>query len=194
MMARSKEFDEEVVLKKAMELFWEQGYEKTSISDLVEHMGIHRKSLYDTFVDKHTLYLRAIDCYRAYTTDKLKYEVLQAKTASKAIKNIFEYTIEASADHPEGCLFVNAATETALQDLEVDQRTQEAFTQTEDLFTQLIHKGQQESEFTCDLDASALAEILHSTLLGIRVLARTSTPKEKLHQIADHILAILKTK
>ena len=52
-MARSKEFEENEVLDKAMKLFWEQGYEKTSMTDLVEHMGIHRRSLYDTFGDKH---------------------------------------------------------------------------------------------------------------------------------------------
>ena len=52
-MGRSKEFEENEVLQRAMELFWQQGYEKTSMSDLVEHMGIHRKSLYDTFGDKH---------------------------------------------------------------------------------------------------------------------------------------------
>lgn len=55
-MGRSREFDENVVLQKAMELFWKQGYEKTSLNDLVEHMGIHRRSLYDTFGDKHTLF------------------------------------------------------------------------------------------------------------------------------------------
>ncbi len=62
-MGRSKEFEERVVLQKAMELFWKQGYEKTSLSDLVEHMGIHRRSLYDTFGDKHTLFLKAIDLF-----------------------------------------------------------------------------------------------------------------------------------
>jgi len=69
-MGRSREFDEEVALHKAMELFWEQGYEKTSMGDLVNHMGIHRKSLYDTFGDKHTLYLKAIDCYKEYIQEK----------------------------------------------------------------------------------------------------------------------------
>ncbi|KAA2299393.1 helix-turn-helix transcriptional regulator, partial [Clostridioides difficile] len=62
-MARGKEFEESVVLDKAMRLFWEQGYEKTSMTDLVNHMGIHRKSLYDTFGDKHTLFLKAVDLY-----------------------------------------------------------------------------------------------------------------------------------
>ena len=52
-MGRAKEFDQEVVLDKAMQIFWEKGYEKTSMQDLVDHMGIHRRSIYDTFGDKH---------------------------------------------------------------------------------------------------------------------------------------------
>ena len=56
-MARTKEFDEQVVLTKAMNLFWEQGYEKTSMQELVDRMGIHRRSIYDTFGDKHQLCL-----------------------------------------------------------------------------------------------------------------------------------------
>ncbi|MGG4128868.1 helix-turn-helix domain-containing protein [Paenibacillus illinoisensis] len=72
-MARSKEFEENVVLEKAMKLFWEQGYEKTSIADLVEHMGIHRRSLYDTFGDKHTLFLKAMDRFHDKLSDQAEH-------------------------------------------------------------------------------------------------------------------------
>ena len=71
-MGRNKEFDETVVLRKAMELFLEQGYEKTSMNDLVEHMGIHRRSLYDTFGDKHALFMRTLDVFGEYMQGKLK--------------------------------------------------------------------------------------------------------------------------
>ena len=57
-MARHKEFEREEALQKAMEVFWSRGYGAASIQDLVEHMGINRQSLYDTFGDKHALYLR----------------------------------------------------------------------------------------------------------------------------------------
>src|ERR1700730_2144482 len=63
-MARQKEFDRDEVLHKAMEVFWSRGYEASSIQDLVKRMGINRQSLYDTFGDKHTLYLQALDRYR----------------------------------------------------------------------------------------------------------------------------------
>ncbi len=62
-MPRPKSFDPEAVLCKAMRVFWEKGYDAASISDLTEAMGINRFSLYDTFGDKHSLYIKALDSY-----------------------------------------------------------------------------------------------------------------------------------
>ncbi|HEU4769480.1 MAG TPA: helix-turn-helix domain-containing protein, partial [Pyrinomonadaceae bacterium] len=62
-MARHKEFDRDEALQKAMEVFWARGYRAASMQNLVEHMGINRQSLYDTFGDKHSLYLQALDRY-----------------------------------------------------------------------------------------------------------------------------------
>ena len=64
-MARPKAFDVDQALERAMELFWRQGYLATSLPDLVEHMGIGRQSLYDTFGDKRQLFLQALDRYAA---------------------------------------------------------------------------------------------------------------------------------
>ncbi|WP_411680725.1 TetR/AcrR family transcriptional regulator [Clostridium thailandense] len=190
-MGRSREFDENVVLQKAMELFWEQGYEKTSLSDLVEHMGIHRRSLYDTFGDKHTLFLKTIDFYGELIKDKLHAGVLHAKTSKQAIQFIFDFMIEGYEDRPWGCLIVNSATEMALRDKEVEEKAEEAFLQTERFLAELVRRGQQTGEFSCDYDAEVLAEILQNTLLGIRVLVKTSKNKEKMHRIANFFLDML---
>jgi TetR/AcrR family transcriptional regulator, transcriptional repressor for nem operon len=190
-MGRSKEFEESVVLQKAMELFWQQGYEKTSMSDLVEHMGIHRRSLYDTFGNKHTLFLKTIEFYHKLIKDKIQAGILHAETAKQAIHFIFDFMIEGYEDRPWGCLIVNSATEMALRDKEVEEKTEEAFMQTEQLLADLVRKGQQTGEFSCDYDPEVLAEILQNTLLGIRVLLRTSASKEKLHRIAGFFLDLL---
>ena len=190
-MGRSKEFEESVVLQKAMELFWQQGYEKTSLNDLVEHMGIHRRSLYDTFGDKHTLFLKTIDCFSEFTKTRLNLEVLRATTAKQAIQFIFDFMIEESGDKSLGCLFVNSATELAPRDKEVEEKIKKAFMGLENLIAECIRKGQQAGEIQCDYDAEILAENLHNALLGIRVLARTSASKEKLQRIANFSLAIL---
>ncbi|MFC4809831.1 TetR/AcrR family transcriptional regulator [Paenibacillus sp. GCM10023250] len=189
-MARSKEFDEQDVLQKAMRLFWEQGYEKTSLQDLVTHMGIHRRSLYDTFGDKHSLFVKAVEQYRK-TTAAVKAEAKRGRTAKEAIRYMIDYLIEAGDDRPLGCLVVNSATELALRDPEVYEIANQSFKSEAQYLTDLIRTGQQAGEIPGDKDASLLAESLQTTIIGLRVLARTTTDKKKLHRIADAAIALL---
>ena len=70
-MARHKQFDQDEALLKAMEVFWSRGYEAASIQDLVRHMGINRQSLYDTYGDKHALYLLALERYSEVESRRL---------------------------------------------------------------------------------------------------------------------------
>lgn len=190
-MARSKEFEEAAVLDKAMKLFWEQGYEKTSMNDLVEHMGIHRRSLYDTFTDKHTLYLKAIDRFAERINARLESGVKQAQTAAEALRFVFDFMINGDEDGPPGCMFVNSAVELAIRDEEVNAKAVEAFDKTEELLVGIVTRGQQNGEFTTQYDAKELAEYLHNALTGLRVMTRTSAPKEKLRRIADFTQRVL---
>lgn len=190
-MARSKEFDEHVVLEKAMEQFWEKGYEKTSMSDLVAHMGIHRKSLYDTFGDKQALYLSAIDCYVQRSKERLAYVTAHAGTAKQAIQGIFEHMIDSGADNLHGCFLVNAATETAADNADVRTKMEQAFAQTEHLLEDLICQGQQAGEFRTDYTAADMASFVHNTMLGIRVQARTLASRENMRRMAAMCLEML---
>ncbi|WP_214627064.1 TetR/AcrR family transcriptional regulator [Paenibacillus agaridevorans] len=184
-MARSKEFEESAVLDKAMRLFWQQGYEKTSMTDLVEHMGIHRRSLYDTFGDKHQLFLKAMDRFDNKISASLEGEVKRSKTAVEALQFIFELMIEGEEDSPPGCLMVNSAVELAARDADVDTKSTEAFATAEQLLKDIIAWGQRDGQFTTDYEAGELAEYLHNAWVGLRVMARTSVSREKLHRIAQ---------
>jgi len=88
-MARPKEFDCDVVLDKAMALFWRQGYEATSIQDLVTHMGINRQSLYDTFGSKRQLYLAVMDRYIDRVVSRRLTVVNASSAATGAIRQFF---------------------------------------------------------------------------------------------------------
>lgn len=189
-MGRSKEFEENEVLQKAMELFWRQGYEHTSLNDLVEHMGIHRRSLYDTFGDKHTLFLKVLDCYKETVRTKLENRVLNAKSSKEAIQWIFDAAID-SCNENQGCLFVNSATELTPRDKEIDETLKEVFNQEERFIENLIQKGRESGEFSSVQEPHALAENLINSLIGIRVLARTSMDKEKLKHMANFSLQML---
>ncbi|WP_339199587.1 TetR/AcrR family transcriptional regulator [Paenibacillus sp. FSL P4-0176] len=190
-MARSKEFEVNEVLDKAMKIFWEQGYEKTSMSDLVEHMGIHRRSIYDTFDDKHSLFLQAMDRYRGKVSTTLLAEIKASKTAVEALHKIFEVMISEVEDTPSGCLIVNSAVELGTRDSDVDTRSLDSFNEAEQMFEQIIQWGQREGEFSSDHDAKEMAEYLHNISVGIRAMARTSTDKEKLNRIIHVTMKLL---
>ena len=82
-MARSKEFDEERALAAAVDVFWRQGYENTSLEALMREMGIARQSLYDTFGDKRALYLKAMAFYRERTNSSLRESLASAPTVKE---------------------------------------------------------------------------------------------------------------
>lgn len=191
-MSRSKEFDVNEVLDKAMVLFWEQGYEKTSMSDLVEHMGIHRRSLYDTFGDKHSLFLQAINRYLEKVRANFTSEIKSSKTATEALYSIFQFMISDEEDRPSGCLLVNSVTELASRDAEINAKSIESFKVTEDMFEQIIVWGQRDGEFTSKQNAKELAEYLHAVSIGIRVMRRASVDQPKFLHIVDVSINLLK--
>jgi len=93
-----------------MEVFWSRGYEAASIRNLVEHMGINRQSLYDTFGDKHALYLQALDRYQAVEMRKV-FELLEnANSVKKALRQLFSGVAEGSLcqGQQRGCFMGNA--------------------------------------------------------------------------------------
>ncbi|GAA4834787.1 TetR family copper-responsive transcriptional repressor ComR [Paenibacillus vulneris] len=190
-MARSKQFEENAVLEKAMKLFWEQGYEKTSMQDLVENMGIHRRSLYDTFSDKRTLFLKAVERFDNRVDTWLKSGVDRSETARGALRFIFDFMIYGQEDAPPGCMIVNSAVELAARDPEIDAKTQQGFAKMEHLLEGIIARGQRDGEFNTQQEAKLYAEFLHNSLVGLRVLARTTAPKEKLERIAAMSLSLL---
>ena len=121
-MARTKEFDKQVVLTKAMNLFWEQGYEKTSMQELVDRIGIHRRSIYDTFGDKHQLFLKSLALYEDNLAKRITQRVSSDESVQGKIRRLLSITLEQDENQPAGCLIVNTASELALIDEEVSQK------------------------------------------------------------------------
>src|SRR5258707_1900758 len=116
-MARPREFDRGEVLKRALAVFWEKGYEATSTDDLVRAMGIGRQSMYDTFGDKHQLYLEALRLYEANSGAELFKRIYETPSPFVAICDyILSIADGTSADRARGCFYVNATNELAPSD------------------------------------------------------------------------------
>ncbi|REK77747.1 TetR/AcrR family transcriptional regulator [Paenibacillus paeoniae] len=190
-MARSKEFDVETVLTKAMMLFWSQGYEKTSMQDLIESMGIHRRSLYDTYGNKQTLFLKALERY----LERLKTRVPDMTDSSTPVKPIirrlFELAIIREEDEPKGCLLINTAIEIAIHEENIGQLVRNQFEKNEKLLEALVKRGQSTGEISSQMDSAVLAHYLHNAWSGLRVTVKTTDDLEKLYSIVDSTLRLL---
>lgn len=179
-MARTKDFDENEVLEKAMHLFWLKGYNATSMQDLVDELEISRSSLYDTFGDKHSLFLRALENYQSTTTAHMKALTQSAATTKEGIGKILSNIVnELTCDKEhKGCFLVNASIEMAPVDKEVSNMLCQNDRQMEDLFYEMLKVGQQKGEITNAQDARLLAKFIITNIKGLRVAAK-STPDNK---------------
>lgn len=190
-MSRTKEFDESVVLDAAMRVFWAKGYASTSIQDLVDQMGIHRRSIYDTFGDKHQLFLHALDHYAAFFQKNLAIRIRPEMTTKEKIREMFLVAIMPKKDMPRGCLIVNTASELSLLDQEVEHKIQKLFAQGEDFLYGLLTEGKESGEVTTSAELHELAAYLHNALVGIRVTAKNTDDQQKLSRIIELSLAAI---
>ncbi|CZQ98206.1 TetR/AcrR family transcriptional regulator [Trichococcus collinsii] len=191
-MARSKEFNEEQALDRAMEIFWRQGFEKTSIQDLVDQMGIHRRSLYDTFGDKHSLFVQTLERYESLVASQIRKQITEEMTTVESIRKIFELAVYSDNTYPKGCLMVNTAVELSLLDNDVSQRIKSAFKQTENLIADLLIRGKARGEVDRSFDISELSHFIHNALIGVRVLVKITADPKEFDSTIDLTLSILK--
>jgi TetR/AcrR family transcriptional regulator, transcriptional repressor for nem operon len=192
-MARTKDFDEDEVLMKAVHLFWLKGYNGTSMQDLVDGLGISRSSLYDTYGDKHALFLRSLEHYKTGGGNKMEAIVNEASSAREAVKKLLEYAIgELLSDQEhKGCFLVNAAVEVAPHDAEVNKIICQNDRQVEDYFYNAIKNGQEKGEITDKQDAKALAGFILNIIKGIRVTAKSINDKKLFKDIVDLAMSVL---
>ncbi|MET0393817.1 MAG: TetR/AcrR family transcriptional regulator [Chitinophagaceae bacterium] len=193
-MARTKVFDEQQVLDKAMNLFWQKGYNATSAQDLVEGLGISRSSLYDTYGDKHSLFIRALHQYRRQRIDDAVSEAGTTPDPEAYIRSLFEFVKTEALDenHSRGCFMVNSAVELAPFDREVATIVNSIMHDFEDAVCRAVRKGQDEGIFTAKYPARSLARFIFNSLCGLRVTVKFDASKKAFDDIVNVCLSALK--
>lgn len=192
-MPRPKEFERDVVLEKAMDLFWQKGYEATSVQDLVQHMGINRGSLYDTFKDKHHLFLAAVSHYHE-TVVKDAIARLEAPDASRqAIVDHFDRMVDCMTGNEaqRGCLMTNTIVELAVHHPDIAAQLQMSLRRIERAFQTALTRAQANSELSSAKDVSDLARYLVCCVQGLRVMCKTHVNREQLQATVNLMLSVL---
>ncbi len=190
-MGRSKEFDPEVALQQALELFWERGYEATSMADLVDRLGIARASIYATFGGKRELYLKALERYDRQR--EVVGPLSQPGPALPAIRAFLDgYVAECLADEARrGCMVVNTAVEFGGRDAEMFRRVSRSWTELETALSGALVRARAQGELAAGKDPYALARFLLVLLQGVRVLGRADPDPRRLRDAIDQAMAAI---
>ncbi|TLP58373.1 TetR/AcrR family transcriptional regulator [Parasedimentitalea maritima] len=185
-MGRPKSFDVDDVLEKALRLFWERGYEATSISDLERVMGLRPPSIYAAFGNKETLFKtcadRYVERYSGYVVEALTKE----PTAAEAVMRLLSDTVDAYVHdtQPRGCLVVSGAIHCPDMDEGPRLVLEQYRKATEAAITTRIVRGQEEGDVPKDVSAPMAAKLVATVMQGFSTQARDGAGNEDLHRVA----------
>lgn len=186
-MVRTKDFDQEEALRKAMITFWDKGYDATSIPDLMAAMNISRSSLYDTFTDKQSLFIEALSYYLHFLEQRHSAILRTAGSVKQGMRSYFDDIIELALDdeYPGGCFFINTATALGSADERVRAAIEQGVEKVESGLATFLEQGKIRGEIEQSRDTRALARFLLGMICGLNVIARVRKDRKTLEDMAS---------
>lgn len=193
-MVRQREFDVDKALDAAMQLFWEKGYEATSLSDLTSAMGIQRPSIYSTFGDKKELFEAALRRYTSAHAAGIRAKLQHHPSVKEAFRVFFEGLVEEeyAGTGNRGCFCINTMVELAPHDAKFEILTREHEMYLAAIFQETIEKGLRSGELQAGLDAKALAQTLVVSLIGLTVIMKARPERAFVEHSVETMLSLIK--
>ena len=194
-MGRSKQYDRTELLDRAVELFRRQGYNGTSTAELVEGLGVNRKSMYAEFGSKQELFEATLEHYdRKHLTNVLA--PLEAPEAGvEAIRNAFTGYASASEGwfNGRGCLMCNSALERGALDPATGRYAAAYLDRINRAFRNALENGRSAGQLDDAVDLDELSGFLTTLLIGVAASIRAESPPEQLRAAASVVTSILDT-
>lgn len=191
-MARTREFDTEAAVSRAMELFWTRGYEATSVRDLTQHLGIGQGSLYAAFGDKDGLYRAALEHYRTTLAAAALRSLEEGADARSAIRTLLTERVRIAVEHDgQGCLVVNAACERLPKDPSIRHIVRDTQDASRDALAEVLRVAAERGEFAARHDPHTLAAFLITFLNGLLVSSKITPDFQGLEPLVEVALAAL---
>ncbi|MFL1378488.1 TetR/AcrR family transcriptional regulator [Nocardiopsis protaetiae] len=191
-MARTREFDTEAAVGRAMDLFWERGYEATSVRDLTRHLGIGQGSLYAAFGDKDGLYRAALEHYRTTLAAGALRDLEEGADVRSAVRAMLTERIRIAAERGgRGCLMVNAACERLPQDAGVRRIVRDVQDAGRKALAEVLRAAAERGEIAPRHDPDTLAAYFSTFLGGLLVSAKITPDPRALEPLVEVALGAL---
>jgi TetR/AcrR family transcriptional repressor of nem operon len=192
-MARPREFDRDAAVERAMSVFWRKGYAATSTDDLLRAMNIGRQSMYDTFGDKHRLYLEALERYQR---ESVAGNIRRLRSTDSPLAGIEAFVIGIIASdktaRERGCMGVGSISEFGNTDPNLSAlRARSGGAQHKALIERLRH-AQAANEIGANVDIERAARFVETTMFGLQVAAKAGATLQSLRETAAFAIASLR--
>ncbi|TFW28715.1 TetR/AcrR family transcriptional regulator [Duganella callida] len=186
---RPRTFDADTALDKAMKVFWEKGYEGSSLPELTEAMGMNRPSLYAVFGNKENLFRLALERYGA-THDPVLEEALQQDKSRAVVEHLLRGTANAQTEDecPHGCLEVNGALACSDEARPIQHSLIERRAAAETRLRERFERAKLEGDLPADFCATQMARYVMTVSNGMAVQAAAGATRQQLQQVVDQVL------
>lgn len=194
-MVRTRSFDPDVALSRAVELFSSKGYSDTSMDDIVKATGVSRYGIYGTFGNKRELFEQALERYADGMGRESFMRLLEPDASISHVRAIFDERIEqmCSCGENRGCMLCHTAMELAPHDHEIEEVLQKFLRRMSKAFSIGLDNAKEKGEIREDIDTGSAGEYLTGALFGLAVLARAGFPRNTLDAFVDNTLSTLAT-
>ncbi len=193
-VGRPRSFNEAEVLSRVMDVFWRQGYDGTSMADILSATGLHKGSVYQAFGDKHSLFVRALQAYIDNMGADMRRLASQAESGIDALRSVTHYHIDHGLDADgvnTGCLALNTLVETAQEDPEVMAVLESAYAMRTRLMSQAVIRAQEEGKLRQDWSVERIVHLIAATEAGILVELKGALDESDAKAMMDDLLSTL---
>jgi len=192
-MNRPRQYDRDEVLEKATDLFWEKGFEATSMNEMVARSSLNKHSLYSEFGDKEKLFIECIDYYIS-KSNRVVIDILTKKPLGlNNIEAFFDDRVNyAASEDCKGCLIVNSVTEKEILSEEINLKVKSFISKFKAVFYNCLQAAQDKNEISEDKDCKTLADYLVCFTFGLVNIGKNETKKKELRKMVDVALSAVR--
>lgn len=188
-MGRPAKFNRDDAIAIALDAFWEQGYEPTSVSELSSRMSITRSSFYNSFVSREALFSEVLALYGKQSCDRFLNDLKEGDQILPALRKVFVNLIDARMDDDDakGCLVTNGMANNA-NSCEVAHIFRDIMATRVDRYTELLQHAVDNGELAELDDARTTAATFVSQMVGINMMSKVIRDRQQLYAMADTII------